>query len=103
VEGLQHILQTGDNGHDEAAYIFGILMIEYNNLLVEVKKALLHVDKFSMPSLSDRMNQEWICSVRWKTFIALKRYQELGWGHQFFVDMQDLPQCHTPGCQALIL
>jgi hypothetical protein len=62
-------------------------MIEYNNLSVEVEEALLHVDKFSMPSLSDQMNQEWICSMRWKTVIALKRYQKLGWGRRFFIDV----------------
>jgi hypothetical protein len=54
-EGLQHILQAADNRHDEAAYIFGILTIEYNNSPVEVEEALLHVDKFSTPSLFDQM------------------------------------------------
>jgi hypothetical protein len=92
-EGLQHILQVADNKHDEAVYIFGILMIEYNNSLVEVEEALLHVDKFSMSSLSDRTIREWICSVHWKTVIMLKRYEELSWGHRFFADTQDLPQC----------
>jgi hypothetical protein len=80
-EGLQHILQTVDNRHDEATYIFGILTIEYNNLSVEVEEALLHVDKFNTPSLSDRMIQEWIYLVRWKTVITLKRYEKLCWGH----------------------
>jgi hypothetical protein len=76
-------------------------MIEYNNSPVEVEEALLHVDKFSMPPLSDWMIQEWIRSVHWKTIITLKRYEELGWGRRFFV-VQYLPQYHTPGCQELI-
>jgi hypothetical protein len=67
-----------DNGHDEAAYIFGILTIEYNNPLVEVEKALLHIDMFSTPPLSDRTIREWIHLVRWKIVIMLKRYEELG-------------------------
>jgi hypothetical protein len=83
-------------------YIFGILTIEYNNSLLEVKEALLHIDKFSTSSLSDRMIRVWIRSVHWKTVITLKRYEELGWGRRFFVDVQDLPQCRTLGCQALI-
>jgi hypothetical protein len=33
-------------------YMFGILMIEYN-LPVEVEEAMLQVDKFSTPPLSD--------------------------------------------------
>jgi hypothetical protein len=53
-EGLQHILQATDNRHDEVAYIFGILMIKYNNPPVEAKEALVHVDKFITPSLADR-------------------------------------------------
>jgi hypothetical protein len=52
-EVLQHILQAVDNGHDEAVYIFAILMIVYNNSLVEVEEAMLHVDKFITSSLSD--------------------------------------------------
>jgi hypothetical protein len=81
-----------DNGHDEAAYIFGILTIEYNNSPMEVEEAMLHVDKFSMLSLSDWMIREWIHSVRWKTVITLKRYEKLGWGHWSFANVQDLPQ-----------
>jgi hypothetical protein len=100
-EGLQHILQAANNRHDEATNIFGILMIEYNNSPVEVEEALLHIGKFSTPPLSDRMIREWISLVRWKIVIMLKRYEKLGWGHRFFA-MQDLPQCHTPECQALI-
>jgi hypothetical protein len=46
VEGLQHMLQAVDNGQDEAAYMFGILTVEYNNLVVEAEEALVHVDKF---------------------------------------------------------
>jgi hypothetical protein len=44
------MLQVVDRGHDEAAYKFDILMVEYNNSLVEVEGALVHVDKFIMPS-----------------------------------------------------
>jgi hypothetical protein len=83
-------------------YLFGILTIEYNNSSVEIKEALLHIDKFITSSLSDRMIQEWISSVHWKTVIMLLRYEELGWGRRFFADMQDLPQCHTLGCQKLM-
>jgi hypothetical protein len=54
MEGLQHILQVADNGHDEVAYIFGILMIEYNNLSVEVEEAPLNIVKFKTLPLSDR-------------------------------------------------
>jgi hypothetical protein len=43
-----------DNGHDEAAYIFSILTIEYNNSPVEVEEALVHVGKFITPSLADQ-------------------------------------------------
>jgi hypothetical protein len=35
--------------------MFGILMVEYNNSLVEVEEALVHVDKFIIPSLADPM------------------------------------------------
>jgi hypothetical protein len=47
------MLQAANRGHDEAAYMFGILMVEYNNSPVEVKEALIHVDKFITPSLAD--------------------------------------------------
>jgi hypothetical protein len=46
------MLQVADNGHDEAMYMFGILMVEYNNSAVEVEEALVHVDKFIMLSLA---------------------------------------------------
>jgi hypothetical protein len=59
-EGLQHILLEVDNGHNEATHIFGILTIEYNNSPVEVEEALVHVDKFIMPSLADQTIREWI-------------------------------------------
>jgi hypothetical protein len=39
--------------HDEATYIFGILMVDYNNSLVEVEEALVHMDKFITSSLAD--------------------------------------------------
>jgi hypothetical protein len=58
--------------------------MEYNNSLVEVMEALLHIDKFSMSPLSGWTIREWIRLVHWKTVIMLKRYEELGWGHRFF-------------------
>jgi hypothetical protein len=47
------MLQAADIGHDEAAYVLGNLMVENNNSSVEVEEALVHVDKFITPSLSD--------------------------------------------------
>jgi hypothetical protein len=47
------MLQVANNGHDEAAYMFGILTVEYNNSTVEVEEALVHVIKFIMLSLAD--------------------------------------------------
>jgi hypothetical protein len=43
------------SGHDEAAYMFGILTVEYNNSTVEVEEALVHVDKFITLSLANPM------------------------------------------------
>jgi hypothetical protein len=59
-------------------------MIEYKNSPVEVEEALLHIIKYSMSPLSDRMIREWIRSVHWKNVIMLKRYEELDWGCRFF-------------------
>jgi hypothetical protein len=61
---LQHILQAVDIGHNKAAYMFGILTIEYNNSPVEVEEALVHLDKFMTPLLADPTIQKWIRSVR---------------------------------------
>jgi hypothetical protein len=47
------MLQAVDRRHDEAAYVFGILTVEYNNSSVEVEEALVHADKFIRPSLAD--------------------------------------------------
>jgi hypothetical protein len=47
------MLQEVDNRHDEAAYMFGILTVEYNNSMVEVEEALVHLDKFITLSLAD--------------------------------------------------
>jgi hypothetical protein len=99
---LQHLLQAADNGHDEVAYIFYILMVEYNNSMVEVEEALVHVDKFITSSLADQTIQKWICSVRCDDVLMLLRYEDLGWERQFFADVHDLPQCHIPRCQMLI-
>jgi hypothetical protein len=44
-----------DSGHDEVAYKFDILTVEYNNSAVEVEEALVHVDKFITLSLADSM------------------------------------------------
>jgi hypothetical protein len=96
------MLQAVDTGHDEAAYVFGILMVEYNNLPVEVEEARVHVDKFITPSLADLVIQRWIRLVRYDAVLRLIRYEELGWGCRFFHPVQDLPQCLSPGCQALI-
>jgi hypothetical protein len=101
-EWLQHKFQAAYNGHDEVAYLFGILTVEYNNSSVEVEEALVHMDKFITPSLADPMTQRWIHSVCYDAVLTLLRYVNLGWGRRFFHPMQDLPQCHTPGCQALI-
>jgi hypothetical protein len=75
---LQHLLQAADNGHDEVAYIFYILMVEYNNSMVEVKEALVHVDKFITSSLADQTIRKWICSC--DDVLMLLRYEDLGWG-----------------------
>jgi hypothetical protein len=48
------MLQAADNGHDEAMYMLGILTVEYNNSVVEVEEALVHMDKFITLSLADR-------------------------------------------------
>jgi hypothetical protein len=84
-EGLQHMLQVVDNEHDEAAYMFGILMVEYNNLAVEVEKALVHVDKFITLSLADPMIRWWICLVRYDAVLTLIRYENLDWGVDSFI------------------
>jgi hypothetical protein len=61
---LQHILQAVDIEHNKAAYMFGILTIEYNNSPVEVEEALVHLDKFMTSLLADPTIQKWIRSVR---------------------------------------
>jgi hypothetical protein len=101
-KGLQHMLQTADNRHDEAAYMFGILTFEYNNSAVEDEEALIHVDKFITLSLADLMIRRWIHSVQYDAILTLIRYENLSWGRWFFHPVQDLPQCHTPRCQVLI-
>jgi hypothetical protein len=88
--------------HDEAVYMIGILMVKYKNLPVEVKEALVHVDKFITSSLADPTIRRWIRSVRCDAVLRLLRYENLGWECRFFHTVQDLPQCHTPGCHALI-
>jgi hypothetical protein len=47
------MLQAADTGYDEVAYVFGILTVGNNKLLVGVEEALVHMDKFITPSLSD--------------------------------------------------
>jgi hypothetical protein len=101
-EGLQHMLQAADNEHDEAAYMFGILTIKYNNSAVEVEEALVHMDKFITLSLADPTIRWWIHSIHYDAILTLIRYEDLGLGRRFFHPVQDLPQCYTPGCQALI-
>jgi hypothetical protein len=90
------------SGHNEATYMFGLLMVEYNNSPVKVEGALIHVDKFITLSLANPMIQMWICSVRYDVVLTLIRYENLGWGRRFFHPVQDLPRCHTLRCQALI-
>jgi hypothetical protein len=96
------MLHATDNGHDDAAYMFGILTVMYNNSAVEVEEDLVHVDKFITLSLADPMIRWWICSVRCDAVLTLIRYENLGWGRWFFHPMQDPPQCHTSRCQTLI-
>jgi hypothetical protein len=81
----------------------GILMVEYNNLAVEVEEALVHVDKFITLSLANPTIQRWIRSVRYDAVLMLIRYENLGWVCRFFHPVQDLPQCHTSGCQDVTL
>jgi hypothetical protein len=92
-EGLQHMLQVVDTGHDEAAYVFGILTVKNNKSSVEVEEALVHVDKFITPSLSDPVIRRWIRSVRYDVVLTLRKYEEVDWGRRFFHLVQDLPQC----------
>jgi hypothetical protein len=101
-EGLQHMLQTTDNRHDEAAYMLGLLTVEYNNSAVEFEEALVHMDKFIMLPLADPTIGRWFHSVCYDAVHTLIRYENLGWGHPFFHPVQDLPQYHTLGCHVLI-
>jgi hypothetical protein len=96
------MLQATDRGHDEGAYMFGILMVEYNKSPVDVEEAIVHVDKFITPSVADSVIRRLIRLVRYDPILTLIRYEELRWGHEFFHPVQDLPQCLSPGCQALI-
>jgi hypothetical protein len=86
------MLQAVDIGHDEAAYMFGILTIEHNNSAVEVEEAMVHVDKFITLSLADPTIRWWIHSVCYDAVLMHIRYENLGWGRQFFHPVQDLPQ-----------
>jgi hypothetical protein len=90
-KGLQQMLQAADNGHDEAAYMFRILTVEYNNSTVEVEEALVHMDKFITLSLVDRTIRRWIRLVCYDAVHTLIRYEKIGWGHPFFNSLQDLP------------
>jgi hypothetical protein len=58
--------------------VFGILTIENNNSPVEVEEALVHVDKFITPFLSDPVIRRWICSVCYDAALTIRRYEELG-------------------------
>jgi hypothetical protein len=80
-EGFQHMLQAVNNRYDEAAYMFGLLTVKYNNSPVEVEEALVHVDKLIMSSLAGPTIRRWICSVRYNAVLMLIRYEILGWGH----------------------
>jgi hypothetical protein len=83
------MLQAVDNGHDEVAYMFGILTVEYNNSAVEVEEALVHIDKCITLSLADQTIQRWIHSVRYDVVHTLIRYENLGWG------VSSLIRCRT--------
>jgi hypothetical protein len=78
------MLQAANNGHDEVAYMFGILIVEYNNSTVEVEEALVHVIKFITLSLVDPTIRRWIHSVRYDAVHTLIRYENLGCGCRFF-------------------
>jgi hypothetical protein len=71
--------------HDEAAYMFGILTLEYNNSAVDVKEALVHMDKFIKLFLANLMIRWWIHSFCYDAVHMLIRYENLGWGRQFFL------------------
>jgi hypothetical protein len=94
-EGLQHMLQAADRGHDEAEYVFGILTFEYNNSPMEVEEALVHVDKFITAFLADPAIRRGIRSMCYDVVLTLIRYEELRWGHQFFHPMHGLPHMHV--------
>jgi hypothetical protein len=64
--------------------MFGILMVEYNNLAVEVEEVLVHVDKIITLSLADPTIKWWIHLVRYDVVHTLIRYENLGWGQRFF-------------------
>jgi hypothetical protein len=71
------MLQVVDTGHDEAAYVFGILTVKNNKSSVEVEEALVHVDKFITPFLSDPVIRRWIRSVRYDVVLTLRKYEEV--------------------------
>jgi hypothetical protein len=71
--------------HDEAAYMFGILTVKYNNSAVEVKEALVHVDKFITLFRADLTIRRWIRSVCYDAIFTLIRYENLGWGIGSFI------------------
>jgi hypothetical protein len=96
------MIQAADIRHDEAAYMFGILAVEYNNSVVEVMEALVDMTIFITLSLADPTVRWWIRLVHYDALHMLIRYENLGWGRWFFNPVQDHPQCHTSGCQALI-
>jgi hypothetical protein len=83
------MLQAADSEHDEAAYMFGIPMVEYNNSPVEVDEAMVHVDKFITLSLADPTIRRWIHLVHYNAFLTLIRYENFGWGINSFI------QCRT--------
>jgi hypothetical protein len=68
------MLQVADNRHDEAACMFDILTVEYNNSPVEVEEELVHMDKFITPSLADLMIRRLIRSVHYDVVLTLIRY-----------------------------
>jgi hypothetical protein len=96
------MLQEADNGHDEVAYMFGILTVEYNNSAVEVEEALVHMDKFITLSLADPTIRRWIHLVRYDVVLTLIRYENLGWGIDSFIRCRTSHNAILWGSHALI-
>jgi hypothetical protein len=69
------MLQAANNGHDEAAYMFGLMTVEYNNSLVEVEEALVHVDQFIMPVYASRPSR-YVSVINDNHLVSLMNFNE---------------------------